>query len=410
MFDLCDGRHGEPSANARSVWAGRAIVGALAIWGTADSAFSQVSGGHNALPPTKTYYLRCASESSPDPVEIEFPLIRSTPAPSVELNQTLSLPPGWPTMRVVRYLPRAVVEQSVVANDSEDARAALLLTIEGRSQKIDRWLVADDPAHNRLNSYIALWRYMAVPDRASRDELFDQFTHELTRDPQLLIRKLRGDSRHAIPFRAGETYEVDDPACKVTVREFFPHFALDSATKKPINQSLEFVNPAVSLSVEKDGRTVDVWVFSKHPDRGARAAKDLGLDLRLDCAERAPSDEPDIVIVTVGGKDHEAWVRVNGEVTPNVLKLGEDVPIGCTRYAFRAAEFQPKARLVEGYKPDSGPESAPALCVEIEQGSGSKTQAWLKLDKPARLADAQGDRTLTLTFSSQPLAAQGAHP
>ncbi|MCC7292457.1 MAG: hypothetical protein IT449_10405 [Phycisphaerales bacterium] len=300
------------------------------------------------------------------------------------------------------------MRQSAVADDGEHARPAVSLLIEGPSQEINRWLVADDPARNKLTSFIAMWRYMGVADRAARDELFKQFTEELTREPRLGIRGLPDGGMHEFPLRTGEVQTLQEPNCRFTVREFFPHFALEAGTSTPINQSSKNVNPAARVAIEKDGRSIDVWVFARHPDRGARAANELGLELRLDCPADDQAKRPDYVIVTIAGGDHEAWSRVDGRVNSAPIKPDEKVVIPGSKYTFRLAQYLAKARLVEDWLPGGGAEATPVLCVEVGDGETAPTPAWLPLNKPGRIP--LTSRTLTLTFTSQSLAAQGAHP
>lgn len=300
------------------------------------------------------------------------------------------------------------MQQSAVVDEGERARPAVSLLIEGPSQEINRWLVADDPAHNKLTSFIAMWRYMAVADRAARDELFKQFTDELTREPRLSLRGLPDGGMHKLPLRTGEVQTIQAPDCRLTVREFFPHFALEAGSNTPINQSPQRVNPAARVSIEKDGRSIDVWVFARHPDRGARAARELGLELRLDCPVDDQAKRPDYAIVTIAGNDHEAWSRVEGIVDSAAIKLDEKVAIPGSKYTFRLGQWLPKARLVEHWQPGNGVEATPALCVEIADGDGAPTPVWLALNKLARVP--LSSRTLTLTFTTQSLAAQGAHP
>ena len=126
---------------------------ALAIPSTA----SAQPHGHGAHPvmPGRSFVFRCQVRSDTPPPSIEVSVELASPLVPADLTQVVELPAPLPPMRLIRYLPRAKLEQNVVPDSGENATPAVLVGIKGSKQSYQNWLVAGDPDRNRLISFIA---------------------------------------------------------------------------------------------------------------------------------------------------------------------------------------------------------------------------------------------------------------
>ncbi len=363
---------------------------------TSAQAQGQHHGAHPPMP-GQQFYLQSRLENGQEPQTTETAVNLPSVAAAADLDQTVQLPAPLAPLRLKRYLPQAILEQNVVPCQEADARRAIQISITGPKQSYQRWLVAGDQVRNRLTSFIGTWRYMAVEDQAQRDELFRQFENEFTRAPKLLITNRAGGRPHELPVKAGAARELDDLKCRVRVERFYPDFAFDQESGKPINQSDELLNPAVLVEIEHAGQKHEQWVFAKFPDFQAAQTEALPCNLRLDCPIASKRTVPDFAVVTVGADQHEAWTRQADTCTSVPLALQEPVKVGGSQYTFSITRYVPTGQLVETYHaPAGGRGGVPALQLETTDASGAHVEVWLPLGKQRAVPVANG--TLVLSF------------
>lgn len=336
---------------------------------------------HHAHPPMpdQKYSLHCRLDGGNEPAVIDVSLEIPTPVAPAELDQPVRVPSLGRALRVKRYLPRAKLEQEMVADESSDARPGIRISIDGPTQSHRRWLLASDAKRNRLISLIGTWRYQSVADRDERDELFRLFEEEWTRAPVLRVSRLDSSGLEVLPAEPGTAQNLKDLQCRVRVLSFYPHFTMDKATAKPSNRSDKRENPAALVEIEHQGRKEERWVFAKFPDFRALKEVNLPYKITLDCPLEPSGTTPDFVLVLTGGEAHEVWIRHGGDIRERPIAVGEKIGVPGSQYTFHIAEFIPSGRLVERYRPAEGRGGVPALLVDMANVAGPTEDVWLEM-------------------------------
>jgi len=384
-----DGRSGPPNGDLREMK--RVCVGCCLAVLVSFGAAIAMPPGHGRHPPMpgERFYFQCRVEGEPEPAVVEVALALESAAVEAELDQVVSLPAPFRPIRLRRYLPKAALEQGVVPDKTGKGKPAVLLSIEGPTQSLRRWLVADEPARNRLISLIGTWRYMSVADKQQRDELFEQFKKEPTRPPRLIVSRAdRSDSR-ALPVEAGAVHVLKDLGCKVRILGFYSHYGMDKKTKKPVNRSKKRINPAVHMEIERDGKTERRWVFARFPDFKMHDAEQLPYRTLLDCPIDRRRPTPDFVLVTIGRARHEVWSRRDGKSLSEPIALKDRLKVTGSQYTFHLARFVPSGRLVERYRPTEAKLGVPALQIEVPD-AGNQSMLWLELGKQRVISTPKG--------------------
>ncbi len=253
---------------------------------------------------------------------------------------------------------------------------------------------------------------MAVADKKQRDDLFVQFKSESTQPPKLIVSRMDRSGAQEVPVKEGLSRSLDELGCRVTVRRFFPHFAMDNETRKPTNLSKKRLNPAVLVDITYQGIQEQRWAFAKFPEFNTGEARNVPIRVMLDCPVDDTNGTPNFALVTTAARDHEVWTRHEGKITARPLALDDAVAIIGSQYNFRATRFVASGRLVERYRPAAGARfesrtSVPALKIEITDDLGERMPLWLELGKPRVISTPKGP--LTLTFSSHRTAVPGEH-
>lgn len=329
------------------------------------------------------------------------------PSQAATLKQVLKSGDGGPILTLVRFIPNAEFEQSVTPAP-EGGRSAVQLAIEGAKQSYRRWLIADDPDRNQLISLIGTWRYMSVPDRKGRDELFEQFRHEFDRPPILELATAAGDAER-LEAKEGVKHALDKAGVRMEVLKFYPHFGYDEQTKEPRNVSDARLNPAALIRLRQGAVVEDRWVFSKFPSYQKNDAAVVPCDARLDCPVEREHPSPDYVLVTTAAKETEAWLRFQGKVEAMPLEVGKPQPIPAARYTYAMERFVPAGKLEETYKPAAGRGSVTAIQVQAAVGEGRMEDTWIEAGQSRTVQTSDGP--MMVTFGS-PSAVQGmgGHP
>jgi hypothetical protein len=356
--------------------------------------------------PGQQYRIHCRLPGGADAPTVEAPLEMPTAGLAARLDQKIELP-DLPALRVTQYLPQAKLEQEVIpSTDTQHARPAILLAIEGPKQSFDRWLVAGDDERNRLTSFIGTWRYMAVADPAQRDELFALFKNELTRQPTLRITRTTDQKTASAPATLGSTTELGDLDCRVRVERFVPDFAFEKDTGKVVAQSDKRVNPAALVVLEHNGQRETRWVFAKFPDFKMTEQESLPFQVALDCPTESEHPTPDFAVVTTARKSHEAWTRHEGKTTAQPLDADTRVEVAGTNYKFFIKKFIPAGQLRERYVEVSR-RGVPAIKIESTDAAGAPLEVWIPLGKRRSLSTSQGPIAVSFLPAAQPSMPSG---
>ncbi len=364
-------------------------------------------GTHPPMPGQQFHLqVRLGHASSAEVISVvaAIPLV-TAPA---DLDQSVALPKPYAPVKITKYFPKATMEQDVATDPSGKSAPAIKIAIVGAKQSFERWLIAGDAERNRMTSLIGTWRYMAVDNREQRGALHTQFEREAGGDPQLVVTRTDGSGSQTLGVKVGRTHQLDELGCEVRVKEFFPHFALNESTKKPMNQSDERSNPAVLVEIQQGDRREERWIFSKYPDFGSKKGSALPFHVTLDCPLNRKSDTPDFVVLSVDRKEHELWTRYKDETSSRPIATGDKTPVSGSSYSFSVAAFTPSGRLVEKYRPAEGRSGQPTLRVVAQGEDGKPMPVWLELGKARTVTTPNG--RLTLLFAAQPGSMPGGHP
>jgi len=347
----------------------------------------------------------CRVDTLPAPVSAEINLEIPPSREPVDLAQELELPAPLSSIRLGLFIPKSKCKQSFVPEQGEDAHSGIEISIDGPSQSYQQWLIAGNPERNRLISLIGNWRYMAVDGIKQRNQLFEQFAKELTREPTIAISKLNGQAEHQFPLKIGETKTFADLNCSVRVREYFPHFVIDEASGKPINFSEKQENPAVLVEIRHEGRTEERWVFARFADFKADEFERLPFRITIQCPSEKTNDLPNFAIVSIGDTGHELWTHKDDKHLSRPIGLRDRIEIKPTDYTFHVSRFVPAGRLIETYVPTDQKVGRAALQIGTFDGNGNEVEIWLEKGKSRVIPTALGP--MTIGFGPRPSECPG---
>jgi len=384
---------------------GYMLVGAALL--TSDGRAQPAGHGFHPPRPDQPLYFYCRIELGKEVLESEAPLPLESSLVRAEFDQVVKLAPSLPAIHLKEYIPRAVLEQRAVPDKTTDAGRAIQVSIGGPTQSFQRWLVANDTARNRLTSFIATWRYMAVDSSRSREDLLEQFKNELTREPRVLVLRTDTGRSGEAPATPGTVWPLKELDCKIGIQTFLPDFSIDTKTGRPRKQSDRQINPAALVEIEYKGQREERWVFAKFPEFRSQETS-LPFKVALDCPLEKQSATPDFLLMTVGSDAHEVWTRQDDKVTVKPLSLDEKLPIAGSQYEFRIAGYLASARLIEEYTADDEHGTAAALRIETRDAAGDKNVMWLELGKQRLIPTADGP--ISVVFGPQRQGPFRNHP
>lgn len=382
----------------------------LGLWvGGGGWAWGQPTGHgvHPPMPDAKLF-LKVQLPLAQPPMTKEVPLQLKTTFAAEALSQAIELPDSTLGLRAVRYLPAATMEQTATADENGASPPGIELAIEGPSQSFRRWLSADDPERNRLMSYIATWRYMAVTDAGQGDSLFRLFETEFTRPPTLHISDREGRRDVELVAEVGTTATSAELSAIVTVKQFFPDYAIDKATLEPSNQSDRRRNPAALVEIKKADKVEERWIFSKFPDFSHAGTARMPVRVTLDCPMETEGAAPDFAVVTLARSNHEVWTRAGGRAVRSPLSVDQSVNIPGSAYGFRLTAFVPSAKIVESFRPAEKGKGRPAVELAFKGESDAEGRMWLEIGQTRRIPTPGGGVWVGLT--DQGSEAPKGHP
>ncbi len=329
----------------------------------------------------QSYVFRYRHGSGAELVEGMIPIEVASPEAPMPLKQVVTLPGGAGSIKLLRILPRAVREQTVEPDKDVQSPPAVQICVDGPAQSNKAWVIANDPERNRLTSLIAGWRYAATPNKKGCDRLHKEFETELTRPAVVSVSRADGSGCYEMPAESDTKHDVTELGCKVRIKDFLPHFAMDKKTKKPVNQSDKRMNPAVLVEIQFQGKWEERRVFARFPDSSMGVSDAIPFDVRLDCPVDAANPLPSFLLVTVARRQHELWSRADSGHKRAPLMLEDKIPIPATNDTFHLARFIPFARLVETFSPTNRRGTVTALGIEFTDASSDHSALWLEVGR-----------------------------
>lgn len=410
---FCGTHHGVPpwGRNSRIGDHGaRVLGGLLASIVLSWVATSPAAGQHPVHPPMADQKLQLTVKSVSASGFAPLELTVRVPSGLAEatLQQEVQIPGATQSIRLLRYLPHATLEQRVAPAEPGQGRPAAEVLIEGPTQKFRRWLIADDPERNRLTSFIGTWRLMSVPDADGRRELFKLFDTELTRSPQLLVGKPDGTQTQKLPLTVDKVQALPELDCSIRVLRFYPDYAQDRDSKEAVNRSDRRKNPAALVEITHTVRTEQRWVFAKFPAFEPKDTEKVPIHVRLDCPIEGSGTTPDFALVVVGLKDLEVWTRQEEKTTSATVTVGQAVPIAGSQYSFQVPSWLAAGAMTEEYQAAPPGKGVAALQIEVPGKSGSAMKTWLALGESKTVSLPVGDAVVS--FGSKAAGTPGGHP
>ena len=384
-------------------------VWACACVMSASSASGQ-HGGHGAhapLPGEKLVFHCRAGQPGPG-LSIDVPVALPAADAEATLDQSIELPQPYQPVKLVRYLPRAELQQKAAAVPENNGAPAVQLTVAGPTQSFTRWLVADDQERNRLISFIATWRFMNVAGVAGRNALNSQYRSEFKREPIMAVSTLDGSNRVERPLRIGETQRLEELGCKLKVLEFFTDYGVDGSTKAAINRSPRRRNPAVLVEIDYKRVPEQRLIFAKFPEFWLHDNDRHPFRVILDCPVEPDPRVPDYLLIAIDERLSELWIRYEDEI--EVRNLVPDYLFGVkgSQYKWNVSGFVPSARIEESFIPAEGKGDGAALRLEYADAGGERSTHWLEMGKFRTLSTSAGP--LVVWFGPEKSGEAGAHP
>lgn len=351
-------------------------------------------GGHSTQELAYVFTYRQVAQASS--IKGEIPITVPLTATPVELGEVIALPGDAGTLKLERILPLAAREQTIEVDEDGKSPPAIQISVDGPSQSMQAWLIADDPARDRLASLIAGWGYSAVTNMEERDRLFKQFENELTRPPTVWISRTDGSGAQQLSAQKGAKRDIPELGCRLEIKDFLVDFAMDKETKKRVSRSEKRLNPAVLVEIEASGEREERWVFSRFPDFKIGDGDRLPFEVRLDCPTDQENPLPSFLFVTVARKQHELWSRVAGKHSTTPMTPEQKIAVPGTEFTFRVARFVASGRLIEEFSPTDQPNAVTVLKVDYSDASGNHTGLWVEEGRPSTLQAASGAFVLEL--------------
>lgn len=389
------------------IWSAAVV---LVCFGAGNSVAQHSSHPVHPVMPDQNLFVRVQPLEGSDRTAVQVPVTLVSPLLPTDLDQTVALPGGGGGNILLRkFLPQAALEQRAVSVDGGSGKPAIELSIEGPTQSLRRWLIADDPERNRLSSFIGTWRFMTAGSPDQADSLFKQFETEFTREPQLAVSRRDGSDSRTLNLRIDETQPLDGLGCALRVLRFFPDYGVVEEKNEAINRSEHRRNPAAEVDVTCGDRSSRRWIFAKFPSFGGKSSDEVPIQITLDCPVEGTGNAPDFVITNLGGGERfEAWVRHQGKVDRGSLKVREFREVVGSQYKCQILSFLPSARLVEEYKPVTQGTGSAALLVQVPDVTGGEKTLWLGVGESRTVASKYG--LLSVGFLTQAPSRPGAHP
>jgi hypothetical protein len=292
------------------------------------------------------------------------------------------------TLTVDRYYPDAVVHEEIAGGGADDNPAIRLVVRHGEQEEA-MWLLARDPERFGIGWGEAHLLFLEPSTERQLQELLRP--SNAPESPRGVVTiKTKAMARAVelpVPEELRRAVGVKGTPYRVTFKEYFPDFALTE--HGPVSRTNQPNNPAVSFTLEGPEGIDAYLLFALHPEISAMHGwrhtipADVGY---THPAGRALPPNAVAVLLAPSGNLAAVLTGSTGE-----RQLIEPLPVGSRHahpwlgYEFEAAEFHPKASIVQRVENRSDEVRAEALHVIGEEGP-DRAEAWVGLRGEARLA------------------------
>ncbi len=328
---------------------------------------------------------------------LRFPLAVSDETKPQKFDVVLPVTGTSIRVKLEEYLPDLVWETVAVEDPNGDIVAKL--AIKGKNMEQDIWLSPGDSARQSISSRVGGVAIRRFHNSDKAEALVRELAHPKTVGILTVWREQGGRPFECVA-KVGQKVGIPGSAYKLTVLEYFPHYSIDTETKKVVNQSDKPVNPALKVALSDGQKTSEQWLWSKFP---SSPHEEGGSPLRIRYTDFDLGDDKGAYILAVAGGT-KSWLFLSNNKGKRAEKvvLGRFYPFADKQYAFSIEKVTDGAIVRTEWKNNSERLLRPAFVATIEE-SGESEQTVLQLDKPFHHKTRSG--VLVLLYKRSPVPA-----
>lgn len=334
------------------------------------------------------------------PDGLRYPLIVSDESKPQKLEEVFSVLNSPIKIRLEQYVPDLTWETVPLVHPGGSIVAQL--AVKGKDLQQSIWLSPGDPSRQSVSSRIGsvAIRRLYNPDTAEAQ------VRKLT-DPRavgiLSVWSKDGDRPFEWVAKVKQTVRIPESKYTITVAEYFPHYSMDTDTKKVFSQSNKPVNPAVKVILNDGRKTSEQWLWAKFLSSPHEQEK---LPLRMRFTDFNLDETNGHYLLVVASRTR-VWVLKSekGRKRLEKAELGQSFPFADKDYSFSVEKILDEAIIKTQWKNSSERLLRPAIVATIEQ-DGTDQQAVLELNKPFHLRTKSG--VLVLLYRRRPASSETA--
>ena len=307
---------------------------------------------------------------------LRFPLTVIDETKPQKLDAILPIKGTSIEIRLEDYFPDLKQETNAVKHPGGGIAAKL--SIDGTNLKQNIWLSSGDPARQSISSRIGSVTIRRLYDTNSVEKLMRGLTH--SRAVGILsIWPEDGSQPFECVAKIAETTRIPGSKYKVTIKEYLPHYSVDTETKKVVNQSQKPVNPAVKVAINDGEKTHEQWLWTKFPATPHKEIK-LPLRMRFTDFDLSEATGKHILAVASGTKP---WLLMSkkGKKHAERAVLGRPYPFADKEYSFSIEKIIDGAIIKTDWTNGSERLLRPAIITTIKE-NGTSSKVVLELNKP----------------------------
>jgi hypothetical protein len=274
------------------------------------------------------------------------------------------------------YVPDLKWETNAVKHPNGGIAAKLI--INKKNTKQDVWLHAGDPARQSISSSVGGVSIRRLHNINKVEKLMRELTHSRAVGILSIWQEDSSQPSECVA-KTKETINILGTKYKVTVKEYLPHYSIDTETKKVANQSQKPVNPAVKVSINDETTTLEHWLWTKFPTSPHKENK-FPLRMRFTDFDLGGTKGKYILVVASGTKP---WLIMSkkGKKRAERAVLDRPYQFADKEYSFSVEKIIDGAIVKTDWKNGSERLLRPAVIATIKE-NGTKHQVILELNKP----------------------------
>lgn len=328
---------------------------------------------------------------------LRFPLTVSDETKPQKFDVVLPVTGTSIRVKLEEYIPDLAWETVAVEDPNGDIVAKL--AVKGKNMEQNIWLSPGDPARQSISSRVGgvAIRRFHNPDTA------EALVRELTHPKAVGILSVwpeQGGRPFECVAKVGQKVVIPGSPYKLTVLEYFPHYSIDTETRKVVSQSDKPVNPALKVALSDGQETSEQWLWGKFlssPHEEGRSPLHIRYtDFNLG------DDKGAYILAVAGGTKTWLFLSNNKGKRAEKVVLGRFYPFADKQYAFGIEKVMDGAIVRSERKNNSERLLRPAFVATIEE-SGESEQTVLQLDKPFHHQTKSG--VLVLLYKRSPAPA-----